>query len=311
MNTVPLSGIFEVKYGVNLELSNIDKHQDGIPFISRTEKNNGLSAKVQIINGVKPNPAHTISVAGGGSVMSSFYQEKEYYSGRDLYYLKPIVELTKKQMHYYCMCLKANKYKYSYGRQANKTLNDLLVPSTESIPSWVSTTKITQPDKKSITNGKYELNIENWKYFKYQDIFEIKKGNTPKNQNNGNIFLVSATGLNNGVSKTIFSNSTANNKNLITVSSNGAVGDAFYQNKDFFATGDVNILTPKFNLNPYIAMFLTAIIKKEQFRFNYGRKWGKEKMLTHKIKLPIDKNNQPDWQFMEDYIKSLPYSKSL
>jgi hypothetical protein len=27
--------------------------------------------------------------------------------------------------------------------------------------------------------------------------------------------------------------------------------------------------------------------------------------------LPVDENNQPDWQFMEDYIKSLPYSKSL
>jgi hypothetical protein len=51
----------------------------------------------------------------------------------------------------------------------------------------------------------------------------------------------------------------------------------------------VNILIPKFNLTPFIAMFLNTAIKKEQFRFNYGRKWGKEKMLNHKIKLPIDK----------------------
>lgn len=97
---------------------------------------------------------------------------------------------------------------------------------------------------------------------------------------------------------------------MITVSSNGKVGDAFYQNKDFFATSDVNILTLKCNLTPFIAMFLNTVIKKEQFRFNYGRKWGKENMLNHIIKLPVKEGN-PDWQFMENYIKSLPYSKSL
>jgi hypothetical protein len=34
---------------------------------------------------------------------------------------------------------------------------------------------------------------------------------------------------------------------LPVVSSNGAVGDAFYQNQDFYATGDVNILFPNFD----------------------------------------------------------------
>jgi len=30
-----------------------------------------------------------------------------------------------------------------------------------------------------------------------------------------------------------------------------------------------------------------------------------------KIKLPVDKKGNPDWKFMEDYIKSLPYSGSI
>ena len=123
--------------------------------------------------------------------------------------------------------------------------------------------------------------MADWVYFLYEDIFDIKKGNTPKSKNNGNTFLISATGLNNGVSKAITSVSIPNNKEVIMVSSNGAVGDAFYQGRDFFTTGDVNILTPKFKINPYIAMFLNTIIRQEKFRFNYGRKWGKEKMLKH------------------------------
>jgi hypothetical protein len=33
-------------------------------------------------------------------------------------------------------------------------------------------------------------------------------------------------------------------------------------------------------------------------------------MKKTKIKLPSD-DGKPDWQFMEDYIKSLPYSSNL
>ena len=63
-------------------------------------------------------------------------------------------------------------------------------------------------------------------------------------------------------------------------------------------------------MNKYIALFLTTILNLEQYRYNYGRKCSQTRMKEISIKLPA-KNNQPDWQFMEDYIKSLPYSKSL
>jgi len=34
----------------------------------------------------------------------------------------------------------------------------------------------------------------------------------------------------------------------------------------------------------------------------------KSRLEKLNIKLPADKNGNPDWKFMEDYIKSLPYS---
>jgi len=34
-------------------------------------------------------------------------------------------------------------------------------------------------------------------------------------------------------------------------------------------------------------------------------------MKKTKIKLPVKKDGSPDWKFMEDYIKSLPYSKNI
>ena len=62
-------------------------------------------------------------------------------------------------------------------------------------------------------------------------------------------------------------------------------------------------------------MFLITLIHREKYRFNYGRKWDKELMESSLIKLPAVKiapnKYEPDWQFMEDYIKSLPYSSCL
>ena len=84
-----LSDLFDYWYGVNLELVNCQINDKGIPFVSRTSNNNGVVARVELIPGIEPNPAHTLSLAGGGSVLSCFYQDEEYYSGRDLFILSP------------------------------------------------------------------------------------------------------------------------------------------------------------------------------------------------------------------------------
>ena len=176
------------------------------------------------------------------------------------------------------------------------------------------------------------LDTTNWKWFRYDEIFDIKKGfynKKPDENPEGNIPFIGATDSNNGITswhdyETIESTSKTgegNNApieekifkpNCITVSNNGSVGFAFYQAQEFTCTHDVNPLYLKnHTLNKYIAMFLCALIEKEQFRWAYGRKWRPVRMPHSLIKLPVTKGNTPDWQFMENYIKSLPYSKSI
>ncbi|OFX26223.1 MAG: hypothetical protein A2033_02795 [Bacteroidetes bacterium GWA2_31_9] len=131
-NLIKISDLFEVKYGVNLELVHIEECKstdyNAVPFVSRSEKNNGVSAFVEKIIDIDPNPGNTLSVAGGGSVLSTFYQPIPYYSGRDLYYLIPKREMKVAEMLFYAKCISSNKYKYNYGRQANKTLKEILIP---------------------------------------------------------------------------------------------------------------------------------------------------------------------------------------
>ena len=58
-------------------------------------------------------------------------------------------------------------------------------------------------------------------------------------------------------------------------------------------------------------MFLATLINQEKYRYNYGRKRSQERLKKSFIKLPVTSEGVPDWQFMEDYIKSLPCSENL
>jgi hypothetical protein len=187
-------------------------------------------------------------------------------------------------------------------------------------------------DKNAMSDKTFPLNIEKWKWFRYDEIFDIKKGfynKKPDEDLDGKRPFIGATEYNNGVTAyhnyetiDLFSK-TSEGKNVsieekifapncITVSNNGSVGFAFYQKQDFSCTHDVNPLYLKScTLNKYVAMFLCSLIEKEQFRWAYGRKWRPVRMPKSLIKLPVTKNVTPDWQFMEDYIKSLPYSSSI
>ena len=180
---IPLKELFTPMYGVNLELVNVEECRkndyNSIRFVSRTEINNGVSAYVRRMVEVPPNPAHTISVAVSGSVLSSFYQDKEYYSGRDLYYLLPNRKMSKEEMIFYAFCIKANKYKYNYGRAANKTLKDILLPAE--MPDnfkKITFNKISVPSDKGISKKQLDLNIKNWKLFQFSKIFNITGSKT-------------------------------------------------------------------------------------------------------------------------------------
>lgn len=312
---IELQEIFHVKYGVNLELNKLVQDPNGINFVSRTARNNGVSAKVNLLENVKPIPEGVLTVSGGGSVLETFLQPEPFYSGRDVYYLTPKIKLTDAQKLYYCVCIRFNKYRYNYGRQANRTLRNLLIPSVENIPDWVNKSKTNLfkgADSPANIGNLLKINTESWYGFEIQKLFDIKKGKrlTKANMADGNTPFVGAIDSNNGVRELIGQNA-IHKGNTITVNYNGSVAEAFYQSREFWASDDVNVLYPKFKMNKYIALFIVVLIKQEKYRFNYGRKWHLSRMNKQIIKLPITRKKTPDWEFMEKYIKSLPYSSSI
>ena len=374
-----LNKLFIIKYGVNLELNaceeSILKEKSSVNFVSRTAENNGVSSRVSIIETIEPQNAGLISVAGGGSVLSTFLQNEPFYSGRDLYTLEAKENISDNVKMFIITIIEQNKYKYSYGRQANKTLPYLKlklpvecdengVPIIDNkkkyseegyIPNWqfmedyiksLHHKPLTTKNKSGQTPS---LNIDMWKEFILNQIFTLKGGfynKKPEHSVTGEIPFLASTESNNGVTeyysiddikqwdKIGNEDYTLDKKiykgNCITVTVNGSVCNAFYQMKNFTCSHDITALYIKYyEMNPYLAEFLCTIIMQDKYRWSYGRKPHDVKKFGKSIlRLPIKYNLDgtpfidiskkyseegyvPDWEFMENYIKSLPYGDRI
>ena len=158
-----------------------------------------------------------------------------------------------------------------------------------------------------------EVDFSDWGKYRLDDLFVLSKGKrlTKTDMIDGNINYIGASAFNNGVTALIGNDNEINEPNTITVSYNGSVGQSFFQEDPYWASDDVNILTPKFVINRYIALFLTSVIRHVGQNYAFIDKWVLDAMKSTTVLLPSDKLGNPDWAFMENFIKSLPYCKYI
>lgn len=318
--TLPVNDLFDVRYGHSLELNRLSRtnNGDGIAFVSRKMGDNGISAFVKPIEGVEPAPAGDISCAlGGNGVLTTHLQEQQFYVGRDVAILRPKIELSKAQILFYCLCIKSNRFRYSYGRQANKSLRSLLIPALDDLPAWVNSINVAMYDGADAPAAHIQtpgLSCKSWGLFFINDLFNLKKGKrltkAQLKTRPGCIPFIGAIDSNNGVSGGV--DVAIHDGGTLTVNYNGAgVADAFYQPVPFWASDDVNVLYPNFEMSPAVALFIATVIGKEKYRFSYGRKWHLERMRQSAIHLPMNDSGEPDFDYMEHFIKALPFSGSI
>jgi hypothetical protein len=87
---------------------------DGIPYVVRTKFNNGIKFRVSKTKEMKPSPKGVISF--GSENATFFYQQEEFVSGRDIYYLDTR-GISENACQFMAACLRtiARKYSYNYG----------------------------------------------------------------------------------------------------------------------------------------------------------------------------------------------------
>ena len=311
MKIIKLSELFDIEHGVRL--TKADQEPGDIPLVTAGEDNYGING--YILNGKSKLFKNAITV---DMFCHAVYRDYKFYCDDNIIVLNPKNEMKLNELLYYSLCICQNKYKFGYGRQLRLSrLDEIKLPAE--IPDWVY--KVKEPDlseyKESFDdNPTPELNINNWKKFKYTDIFDtitIGKSIDLNKLEEGNINYVGRTDKNNGVTAKVakYNNQELYEGNCITVPMVGnSTLKSTYQIEPFYVSQNILILRSE-NLNKYNAIFFNIIIRMDEFRFSYGRPLSLDRFKALIIKLPATPEGEPDYNYMENYIKTLPYSKYI
>ena len=168
---------------------------------------------------------------------------------------------------------------------------------------------LTTKNKKGQTP---DLKVQDWKEFTIPELFgkvKIAKSADIGNLEEGLMPFVGRTDINNGVQGFVKPVSITKG-NCITISMVGT-NVALYQENDFQASQNIAVLRKK-DMTKGMALFICSMINFEmRLKYSYGRTVGKTNIEQMILKLPVDSEENPDWQFMEDYIKALPYGDRI
>ena len=154
----------------------------------------------------------------------------------------------------------------------------------------------------------FSLQDREWKELFIGNLFEVKrpKPRSEKQYQQGKIPFIASGNMNNGVIKccTPQNGECLDRGNCITVSP--VDGSAFYQEFNFLGRGGAGssiLLLYNNNLNRYSGLFISRMIRQTCSIYCYGKMGNQESIKREKIMLPIDEHGNPDYSFMEQYIK--------
>lgn len=304
-----------------------------IPYVTRTNLKNGLYGVVGNIEENK-NPKNSISF--GAENATYFYQPYRYITGNKMYYY-----YQNSFNRYICLFIISSLNKgllgcgFGYGIGLTGKRSDvrkILLPINEQgHPDYIFMEEyikeregqLIHKYKEFIKNNEEILNVQHstelrelnsveWAVFNIKDIFTISAGKrlTKADMDSGNIPFIGATDSNNGITSWIATPNASFDKNVLGVNYNGSVVESFYHGYGCVFSDDVKRLHLKnYNDNKYVLLFLKTVILQQKEKYTYGYKFNGNRMEKQKILLPVDKQGNPDYDYMEKYAKKIMLQK--
>lgn len=158
--------------------------------------------------------------------------------------------------------------------------------------------------------GVIPLNEKQWGEFFIEDVVEILSGRDiyGTERVEGNTPYISATANNNGIGHFVGNNNPTKESGCLSVNRNGSVGYSFYHPYEALFSNDCRKLRLK-ESNKHIGIFISQQITRQRGKYGYGYKMGTARLKRQKIMLPINNNNEPDYHYMENFMKQLEYKK--
>ncbi len=259
---------------------------------------------------------------------------------KDKEYRKPAIYLFLRTV------LMANQYKYTYGRKVteDKYLSDtLMLPSVDSeTPDWSFMEEYIlslhhKPLSTSIVAPPFvELNTKVWKEFFLHRILNCSMGNgidavmTTSDEPKYN--YVSRDSNGNGVVGFVdeIEGQEPFPAGAMSLALGGSfLGSCFIQKKPFYTAQNVAVLQEKVPLTNHTKLFIATLIRNEcKIKYQaFGRELNAHFRKDFTIKLPVkhdangvvydethefsDEGYIPDWDWMDSYMKSFPYSDRI
>ena len=313
------------KFNKATDVSTEQTEEFDLPLVNAKHSNNGIMYYGRSEDW--DSAEMTIDIVGDGAASTGDVYAQPQRTGvlYNAYLVKPLWDCTSEYVLQFMACVIEKCVKSHFGYE-NKCTWDKV--SQESI--WLPITSIGEPDwgymesymkavmeesEKSLENlkkaddTKHLIDVSGWGEMCIGDYFEVEYGTfRPKDKLGfGKYNYVTTSGFNNGITDKI--DVADHQGGCITVASDGALmGSAFYQEEPFSTSNIVSTLTPfdKTPLNKYNAQFICALIFSKRSEFGWlGFKFSVDRVRSLVVKVPITSTGEPDWQYMEDYMRRI------
>lgn len=152
------------------------------------------------------------------------------------------------------------------------------------------------------------LECMKWKSFFINDLFTIKPGKrlTQADMKSGNIPFIGAASINNGITNYVSNTNNSMDNNVLGVNYNGSIVENFYHPYTCLFSDDVKRFHLKhYSDNKHILLFFKVIILNQKEKYLYGYKFNAKRMNQQLILVPVDENENPDYKYMEQYMKNI------
>lgn len=311
--------------------------ENKLPYVTRTSLNNGIEMHIKRDNSFNINSGNQIVF--GAENADFFYQEHPFVTGNKMYLLQH--ERMNKPIGLFLVntlrnAIKGSGFGYSLGMTATRLSNrKVLLPATKNgTPNWeymeeqgkqkyeskqdyiLEYLKMKHSELKTQLSKVSEPMIEEktWETFKVEEMFNVKRvsGEPLNKYEDGNLPFISTSSLKNGVQGFVSSKiEDISPKKSLTISP--IDGTIFFHPYKFVGRGgagsSISTMSNE-NLNKYTGLFIKAMIESSsKYKASYGVQLNGNRLKSTKFYLPITVDNEPNWKFMEYYMKRIEYEQ--
>lgn len=312
----------------------IDDGEKSVPYITRSDANNGLARFVSAKNyefGSDDGGCITV----GLDTQTAFYQPHKFVTGQNVQVITGenisedvaqfLVPILRQQM----------TAKFNWGGNGAtlgrmKRLSVMLPVTDSGEPDYAYMAEYAQ-QKRNAMLAKYRAYVEariaelgevaeipaldekEWKPIFISSMFELVRGreNNMAMLEDGDTPLISAKANNNGLKGFVHNPKKIIAGQCITLNNDGdgGAGLAYYQPANMALDSHVTALVPLIDMSAFVMLFIAKCISGLHGFFGHGLSISNPRAKRLRIMLPVTDSGEPDYKYMEQYSKNMMLRK--